>query len=72
MDELNVGKCKVLHLGGRNPKHVYTMDGKALQETLSEEDIGVYVTQKLKPAEQCKTAARTAHAVLGQLTRAFH
>jgi hypothetical protein len=70
--QFNVAKCKVLHLGGRNPKRVYTMDGTALQETLSEKDIGVYVTQKLKPAEQCKTAARTAQAVLGQLTRAFH
>jgi len=70
--EFNVAKCKVLHLGGRNPKHVYTMGGEELKETSSEKDIGVYVTHKLKPAEQCRAAARTAQAVLGQLTRAFH
>jgi len=70
--QFNIAKCKVLHLGARNNKHVYTMNGENLTETLSEKDIGVYVTHKLKPAEQCKTAARTAQAVLGQLTRAFH
>jgi hypothetical protein len=70
--QFNVSKCKTMHLGRRNSKNVYTMAGEALKETEVEKDIGVYVNQKLKPAEQCKSAARMAQAVLGQITRAFH
>jgi hypothetical protein len=48
------------------------MEGHVLQETAEEKDIGVYITKLLKPATQCKAAARTAQAVLGQISRAFH
>ena len=70
--QFNVSKCKVMHLGNSNPKTRYTMAGEYLQETEAEKDIGVKVTLKLKPAEQCRAAARTAQVVLGQITRAFH
>ena len=70
--QFNVAKCKVMHVGGRNPKFEYKMEGQVLQETTAEKDIGVIVNQKLKPSDQCRAAARTAQAVLGQLTRAFH
>jgi len=70
--EFNVAKCKVMYLGSKNPKFEYEMAGQKLQEVAEEKDIGVYVTDKLKPASQCRAAARTAQAVLGQLTRAFH
>ena len=40
--------------------------------TEEESDIGVIVTDNLKPAAQCSKAARTAQAVLGQISRAFH
>ena len=36
--------AKSCTLGEGNPKHVYTMDGEALKETLSEKDIGVYIS----------------------------
>ncbi len=70
--QFNVSKCKVMYLGSKNKKHVYKMAGIPLQETTVEKDIGVKITNKLKPADQCKSAARTAQAVLGQITRAFH
>jgi len=70
--QFNMAKCKVMHLGKRNPKFEYKMDGHVLQETTEEKDIGVYITKNLKPAAQCRAAARTAQAVLSQLTRAFH
>ena len=50
--QFNISKCKVLHLGARNAKQVYTMDGEALQETLAEKDIAVYVSQKLKTSAE--------------------
>ena len=68
----NVKKCKVMHFGHNNPRHVYTMNGLALEETKEEKDVGVTITSNLKPATQCARAARTARAVLGQIARAFH
>ena len=68
----NVKKCKVMHIGSRNPKYQYSMGGENLVVTEEERDIGVIVTDNLKPAAQCSKAARTAQAVLGQISRAFH
>ncbi len=70
--EFNVKKCKVMHVGHNNKKHVYTMGGQQLEETEEERDIGVSVTRTLKSAAQCGKAARTGQTVLGQLSRAFH
>ncbi len=68
----NVKKCKVMHLGHNNPKHVYTMLGQALETTEEERDVGVLMASNLKPAAQCAKAAQTASMVLGQISRAFH
>ena len=46
----NVGKCKVLHLGRRNPSYEYNMGDQTL-ETATEEkvkDLGVIIDEKLK------------------------
>jgi hypothetical protein len=67
----NISKCKVMHIGRANIGHTYYMEGKELGVTKEERDLGVVVTDKLKPAAQCAQAARTAQAVLGQITRAF-
>jgi ribonucleases P/MRP protein subunit RPP40 len=48
------------------------MNDTVLDKTKEEMDIGVTITDNLKPAAQCARAARTAQAVLGQITRAFH
>ena len=39
----NEGKCKVLHLGGANSCHQYTMRGINLEETDTERDLGIHV-----------------------------
>ena len=70
--EFNVTKCHVMHVGRHNRRHIYSMDGTALAETEEERDIGVVVSNSLKPTAQCRKAAQTANAVLGQLLRAFH
>ena len=70
--QFNVDKCKIMHMGRTNPAYEYTMDGKKLQETKEEKDIGVKITSNLKPATQCAAAAKTAQGVLSQITRAFH
>ena len=63
---------RTMHIGHNNPQHTYTMKGQALQKTTEETDIGVKVTNMLKPSAQCQKAARTAQTVLSQLSRAFH
>jgi hypothetical protein len=58
--EFNVKKCKVMHLGHNNMSQDYYMNGHKLEVTEEERDIGVIVSKNLKPASQCKKAARTA------------
>lgn len=70
--QFNIAKCKVMHMGSRNPKYEYKMAGQVLADIEEEKDIGVKIQANLKPSAQCTAAARTAQAVLGQITRAFH
>ena len=64
----NVKKCEVMHIGRNNPESVYSMDGHQLEVSEVERDIGVMMTSSLKPSAQCAKAARTAQAVLGQIS----
>ena len=68
----NIKKCKVMHVGRGNPQNLYNMEGHQLEVTEVERNIGVMVTNTLKPSAQCAKAARTAQAVLGQISRAFY
>ena len=69
--QFNVAKCKVMHVGRSNHQYEYTMGGNALTKTTEERDLGIIMTDKLKPSAQCAKAARVATAVLGQVSRAF-
>ena len=42
----NMGKCKVLHLGRRNPRYQYNMEDLTLEAAA--EDLGVIIDEKLK------------------------
>jgi ribonucleases P/MRP protein subunit RPP40 len=64
----NRANCKVMHVRRNNPKSEYVMDGAVLCSTREEKDLGVSISDTLKPAAQC---ARSAQAVLGQIARAF-
>ena len=68
----NVQKCKTMHVGFNNPGYEYSMDSKKLETTEEERDLGVIMSRKLKPGQQCSKATRTAQMVLGQIARAFH
>ncbi len=68
----NVNKCKVMHIGPRNPYYKYNMGGLHLGTTKEERDIGVTESSNLKPEAQCSKAAGTTAAVLEQISRAFH
>ena len=68
--EFNVDKCHIMHLGRENKKYKYTMGGQDLGTSEFEKDIGVLIKDNLKPSLQCAKAAKTANAVLGQISRA--
>ena len=70
--EFNVKKCKVMHIGRRNILHRYTMNNTPIQVCVTERDIGVQISDNLKPAIQCAEAARRANAILTQISRAFY
>ncbi len=44
-----VEKCQVMHVGLWNTGHVYSMDGTILKTTVEDRDIGVSVSNSLKP-----------------------
>jgi hypothetical protein len=54
----NVGKCKVMHTGRSNLKRDYVMGGAVLEKTGEERDLGVIVTDRLKPAAECAAKSR--------------
>ena len=60
----NKDKCHVLHLGRQNQKYEYSMGGEKLGAAEWEKDLGVIVSQSLRPSLQCAKAARTANGVL--------
>jgi ribonucleases P/MRP protein subunit RPP40 len=68
----NMAKCHVMHIGKHNPQNKYKMLGQNLSVISSEKDVGVIISDTLKPSEQCRRAAQTASAVLGQILRSFH
>ena len=43
----NQAKCKVMHMGRKNPRNPYKLGGTRLQETERERDLGVLVTNDM-------------------------
>ena len=69
--QFNADKCKVMHVGRSNPKLPYVMAGKQMKVTEVEKDLGVLISNDMKPRQHCAKAAKAANATLGQIARAF-
>ena len=65
----NVKKCKVLHIGHNNAFHSYRMNGEELQSVPEETDLGIIVSNDLKPSKQCVSAVKEANMTLGMIKR---
>ena len=69
--ELNEKKCKVMHIGHRNPKTNYAINGVDLTKTTLEKDLGVWISSDLKPSHHIDSAVCTANKVWGQIKHSF-
>jgi hypothetical protein len=71
----HVGKCKAMHIGHKNPNHVYTMDQEGVSTNLEtiekEKDLGVWTSNTLKPSQQCVQTAAKATSVLRSVKNSF-
>ncbi|PKU44210.1 rna-directed dna polymerase from mobile element jockey- hypothetical protein [Limosa lapponica baueri] len=61
----NREKCRVLHLGRKNPRHQYRLGVDLLGSTTEEKNLGVLVDGRLSMSQQCALVAKRANGILG-------
>ena len=67
----NLDKCKVMHVGYANPQSDYSLQGKRLDVTDVEKDLGVLISSDFKFSKQCVEVEKKAQRLLGYIRRQF-
>ncbi len=60
-----------MHIGINNDNVKYLMDGVELSLTNTETDLGVMVSDGLKPSNECSKVVKTANKLVGFIGRTF-
>ncbi|PKU40810.1 hypothetical protein llap_8882 [Limosa lapponica baueri] len=59
-------KCKVPHVGKKNPRHMgYVLEAGRLESGFSETTLRILVDSKLNTSQQCGLATRKSNSILG-------
>jgi ribonucleases P/MRP protein subunit RPP40 len=69
--EFVIDKCKILHIGGRNGRLTYSMEGRLLEEMEVEKDLGVMISQDLKASRYCQEVYSKVSRELGMMKRSI-
>ena len=73
--DLNIQKCKKMHIGSKSSNYPYTMFDKfgtyTLMETETEKDLGVYFQNDLKWAAQIRNCCSRANRIVGMISKNF-
>ncbi len=69
--KFNAKKCKVMHLGSKNPKVDYVMDDINLDKVTEEKDLDVLIDEELNFQKHGAAAVSKANQILGIVKRTF-
>ena len=61
----------MLHFGYKNVSNIYSLGDDVINAENEEKDLGVKVSDTLKPSSQCIAAAKSANKTLGMIKRTF-
>ena len=68
---INLEICKAMRIGSRNQNARYELLGKEIASCQQEKDLGVIITNDLKPTKQCVEVEKRAQRILGYIKRQF-
>ncbi|MCP4268390.1 MAG: hypothetical protein GY777_22910, partial [Candidatus Brocadiaceae bacterium] len=69
--KFNIERCKMLHIGNKNQHAQNLMNGIPLKSVDKEKDLGVIISNDLKPSLQCGEAVKKANKIVGLIGRSF-
>ena len=62
-------KCKTLHLGYNNRRKQYQLKGEQISDVSEEKDLGIIITEDLKPKRHIAEIVKRANRILGMVRR---